>query len=97
MYVKWLFVCDQKPGACDSWGKGWKHCENESCFHTSNVAHALNGPNTAGNGKKYIKIIDGDRCMMWEYTCKCEHPEMKCTAQLLHAGKKLCIDGKCPL
>lgn len=36
-----LYICDKKPGACDSWEKfGWAKCMSEYCDLTTNPDHA---------------------------------------------------------
>lgn len=95
---KYLYVCDQKPGACSGFEKEhWKHCQNPFCFSTSNVAHAINCVDGhIQPGQKFVEIEAEDKILVFEFTDFCPHKN-KCDAKLEHDGKAYCIDGKCPL
>lgn len=91
--IRHLYICDEKPGACDGWNRGdWKRCQNNFCFHTSKESHALNK-----DGRKFVNIACGEKVTCWEVTCKCQHPKQRCDAKLEADGVAYCIDGKCPL
>ena len=93
MTDKILYICDKQPGACDGWAReGWKRCENNMCFHTSNKEHAKTGGTgimLQAYGSKGIKTF-------WEVTCRCYYGK-NCDAQLGAGSKKYCIDGNCPI
>lgn len=93
MTDKILYICDKQPGACEGWTReGWKHCENDMCFHTSNKEHAKTGGTgimLQAYGSKGIKTF-------WEVTCRCYYKK-NCAAKLGAGKEKYCIDGNCPI
>ena len=94
---QYLFICDKQPGACKGWLKCWSRCENDFCYHTSNIEHARNCVDgKISQSQKFIVISVNDKNQYWEYTGKCTEP-FKCMAQLEVEGRKYCIDGECPL
>lgn len=62
---KKLYICDKKPGACRGWQGGWKQCENDMCFHTSNRKHRKY------KGGRFIKIKRS--AARWQVMDKCCH------------------------
>ena len=92
MTVKILYICDKQAGACDWSRNGWKRCENDMCFHTSNKEHAKTG----GTGIMLRAYSNKKLHSLWEVTCRCYY-DNKCAAQLEDGNKKYCIDGNCPI
>lgn len=93
MTDKILYICDKQPGACEGWErKGWKRCENNMCFHTSNKEHAKTG----GTGIMLQFYRSKKQKSLWEVTCRCYY-DNKCLAQLEAGNIKYCIDGNCPI
>lgn len=90
---KHFWICDKKPGACRGWPNGWKRCENDMCYHTTNIEHARNGVSGHNN---FAIIRTDDEEQFWEYTSKCTEP-FRCTAQMEINNEKYCADGECPL
>ena len=92
MTDKILYICDKQPGACGWNRKGWKHCENDMCFHTSNKEHAKDS-----DAGMFVKVrMSKEDILLWQVTCLCEYGKF-CAAQLEAGNKKYCIDGNCPI
>ena len=62
---KKLYICDKKPGACRGWEGGWKQCENDMCFHTSNRKHRKY------KGGRYVTLKGSNA--RWQIMNRCCH------------------------
>ena len=94
MTEKFFYICDKKPGACDSWEKfGWKKCETVvGCCHTTNKEHAKYKEGTC-----LISMLDGvEKCCHYEYIRLCKNKPDSCNHFIGWIGSTLCIEKNCP-
>lgn len=83
MKETYLYICDKQPGACGGWKKGWKKCENEMCFHTSNIEHAKYKHDTT---QKFEMVKQSENTMLlFEFRGVCPHYGLKCAYKIKRA------------
>lgn len=88
MKETYLYICDKKPGACTGWKKdkdgiAWQKCENELCFHTSNIEHAKYKRDPM---QKFEMVKQSDDSMLlFEFCGVCPHDGLKCAYKMTTA------------